>query len=95
MKAIIGTTTTYHGTEHGYLNGYTVRIVGVFKGAARQDTDGDGAYLTNDEDIERAGGISSYDRIEVQPWLQREGRFSFATSDPLAMDLACLRQLNG
>ena len=92
---IIGTTTTYHGTEHRYLVGYEVRVIAVIKGAAGPDydLDADGAYLTDDEDIARAGGVTADDRVEVQPWIEKEGRFSFASSDPRAIDLACFADL--
>ena len=95
MHAIIGTTTTYHGIEHRYLAGYAVRIVGVMKGAAAPDHDpeADCAYLTDDLEIARAGGIGVLDRVEVQPWLDGEGRFSFVSSDPRAIDLACFAHL--
>ena len=36
MKTL-GTTTTYHGTEHAYLRGHKVRIVAVLKNALRAD----------------------------------------------------------
>jgi len=88
MKTI-GTTTTYHGTEHGYLNGNRVRIIAVIKGAAGPDYDPDADY----DDIARVGGVTADDRVEVQPWLQREGRFSFASSDPCAIDLDCFAHL--
>lgn len=32
-------------------------------------------------------------RYEVQPWLAAEGRFSFVSSDPRAIDLACFASL--
>jgi len=90
MDPIIGTTTTYHGIEHLYLAGYKVRIVAVMKGAATPDHDPDAAdaYLTNDLEIAHAGGIGALDRLEVQPWLDGKGRFSFVSSDPRAIDLA-------
>ena len=37
----IGTTTTYHGTEHRYLKGHPVRVIAVIKGAAAPDHDAD------------------------------------------------------
>ena len=91
----IDTTTTYHGTEHRYLAGHKVRIIAVIKGAARTDydPDADGAYLTDDDDIARAGGVTADDRVEVQPWIEKEGRFSFVSSDPCAIDLACFAHL--
>ena len=92
MAKILGSTTTYHGTEHPYLNGYRVRIVAVLKNAARPDIDVDGpdyAHISDEDDLARAGGVTADDRLEVQPWMEKEGRFSFVTSDPRAMDLAC------
>jgi len=29
----------------------------------------------------------------VQPWFEMEGRFSFVTSDPMAVDLAAFKRL--
>ena len=84
MKKIINTVTTYDGTEHRYLAGYAVRIVAVLK---------DGARLTDDGDIARAGGVAAGDRVEVQPWMEEESRFSFVTSDPRAVDLECFATL--
>ncbi|MEK7382140.1 MAG: hypothetical protein AAB262_02525 [Elusimicrobiota bacterium] len=96
MAKILGSTTTYHGTEHPYLNGYRVRIVAVLKNAARPDIDVDGpdyANVSDEDDLTRAGGVTADDRIEVQPWMEKEGRFSFVTSDPRAVDLACFKKL--
>ena len=95
MQTTIGTTTTYHGTEHRYLAGYQVRIIAVIKGAAAPDYDADaeGAYLTDEEDLVRAGGVTADDRVEVQPWIEKEERFSFVSSDPRAIDLACFAHL--
>lgn len=96
MAKILGSTTTYHGTEHPYLKGYKVRIVAVLKNAARLDIDVDGpdyAHISDDDDLARAGGVTADDRIEVQPWMEKEGRFSFVTSDPKALDLACFSDL--
>ena len=96
MKKIIGKVTTYHGNEHRYMKDYKVRIVAVLKNAAKPDIDVDGsdyAHLDDDEDIARAGGVGIHDRIEVQPWIEKEGRFSFVTSDPKAVDLAAFKRL--
>jgi hypothetical protein len=95
MQNTIGKTTTYHGTEHRYLKGYEVRIVAVIKGAAAPGYDPDvhDGYLADEEDLRRAGGVTADDRVEVQPWLEREGRFSFVSSDPRAVDLACFAHL--
>ena len=94
MSKIIGATTLYEGSEHKYLAGYTVKIIAVMKGAAEiTDEDVDHAYLTDDVALARAGGVTTDDRVEVQPWLEKEGRFSFVSSDPLAADLACFKSL--
>lgn len=90
---IIGTETIYTGTEHPYLTGLRVRIVAVMKDAARPDHDPDVPYVRDEEDIARAGGVTTDDRVEVQPWLAAEGRCSFVTSDALAIDLACFEHL--
>lgn len=90
---IIGTETIYTGTEHPYLTGLRVRIVAVMKGAACPEPKPDGPYIRDDEDLIRAGGVTADDRVEVQPWLDSDGRFSFVTSDAKATDLACFGQL--
>ena len=91
MAKILGSITTYHGTEHPYLRGYKVRIVAVMKRAATPDRDD--SYLRDEEELARAGGVTADDRVEVQPWLEGEQRWSFVCSDPRAVDLACFRHL--
>jgi hypothetical protein len=95
MAKILGSTTTYHGSEHPYLRGCKVRIVAVMKRAAAPDNDPDrdDVYLHDEEELVRAGGVAADDRIEVQPWLEGDQRWSFVTSDPRAIDLACFRRL--
>ena len=95
MTKIIGGVTTYRGSEHAYLRGYNVRIVAVMKGAASPDYDPDkyGTYLRDDRAIARAGGVTADDRVEVQPWIKRDGRFSFVTSDVNASELECFEHL--
>jgi len=90
-KKIIGSTTTCTSDEHRYLKGHTVRIIAVIKNAARPDydPDEDGTYITDDDELERAGGVTDDDRVDVQPLIEKEGRFSFVSSDPKATDLAC------
>ena len=91
MDKIIGTTTTYHGTEHAYLRGHDLRIIAVIVGGADPDVDPDDVQLLrSDEEIEAAGGVRATDRVEVQPWIDDKdgGRWSFVTSDPLAVDCA-------
>jgi hypothetical protein len=91
----IGITTTYDGTELRYLRGHRVRIVAVLKNALRADydPDHDGQHITDEDDLARAGGVTADDRVEVQSWLEAEGRFSFVSSDPRAIDLACFASL--
>ena len=93
MTKTIGTITTYDGDEHPYLSGHKVRIVAVLPRAAAPDfdPDRDGRVLRDDDEIARAGGVTVDDRIEIQPWVEREQRWSFVTSDPRAIDLACFR----
>lgn len=93
MTKTIGTITTYDGDDHPYLRGHKVRIVAVLPRAAAPDfdPDRDGRVLRDDDEIARAGGVTADDRIEVQPWVEREQRWSFVTSDPRAIDLACFR----
>ncbi len=96
MNKVIGTVTTYHGDEHPYLRGHQVRIVAVLKNAAKPGIDVDGPdydHISDDEDLARAGGVTRHDRIEVQPWIEQEDRFSFVTSDPRAVDLGCFKDL--
>jgi hypothetical protein len=87
---VIGRRTTYHGDEHPYLRGYDVVSVAVLKDALRVEEHG---HVTTDEDVRRAGGVSADDRIEVAPVLPKEGRLSFVTSDPRAIDLEVFRHL--
>lgn len=61
--------------------------------AVKRFEDRDGQYIRDEEDLERAGGVTADDRVEVQPWLAAEGRFSFVSSDPRAIDLACFASL--
>jgi hypothetical protein len=95
MAKILGSTTTYHGDEHPYLRGLKVRIVAVMKGAAApdHDPDRDDSYLRDEDAIARAGGVTADDRVEVQPWLADEQRWSFVCSDPRALDLGCFKKL--
>ena len=81
---IIGVTTTYHGSEHPYLRGHRLQIVAILKAGATPD---DMTTLRTDADIAVHGGVTAADRVEVRPWMEEEGRYSFVTSDPRAVDL--------
>jgi len=95
MGKVIGTVTTCNSNEHSYLAHHEVKIVAVIKGAAAPDLDPDAdlAIATTDEELERLGGLDAHDRVEVTPWIASEGRFSFVTSDPKAVDLAAFELL--
>ncbi len=93
MAKTIGTITTCQSDEHRYLTGRKVIIIAILKNATSDDVDGsDYQVIDDDADLARAGGVSSDDRVEVQPWIVEKGRFSFASSDPKACDLACFAQ---
>jgi hypothetical protein len=85
---IIGLITIYNGTEHKYLIGYTVKVIGVIKNALKPGVgEEEVENLTDEDSIKRAGGVTAYDRLEVQPWIEKTGSWGFATSDPRAIDL--------
>lgn len=90
---MIGTVTTYNGSEMPWLQG-KVRILSVLKGGARPDVDveASGYQIWDNQTLEAAGGLTAEDRVEVQPWLASKGRFSFVTSNPLAKDLASFQE---
>ena len=94
---IIGTITTYHGDEHRYLHGYKVKVIGIFKRVSASgpshDPDDDICVIITDNELEQLGGLDANDRVEVVPWLESEGRFSFVTSDPRAIDLDAFKRL--
>ncbi len=89
-EQVIGRRTTYHGDEHPYLRCYEVVIGAVLKGALRVE---EYWRLTTEKEVRGAGGVSADDRIEVAPFLRNEGRLSFVTSDPRAIDLEVIRHL--
>ncbi|MBN2715750.1 MAG: hypothetical protein JXX14_07830 [Deltaproteobacteria bacterium] len=91
MTKIIGTTTTYKGSEFGFMKNLKVRIVAILRSDV--DPDSEDAFVKDDQHLARLGGVKPNDRIEVQPWIEKEGRFSWVTSDPKATDLACFKQL--
>ena len=87
MKKVIGTITTYVGTdrrEHPYLANTKVRITAVLRAGDPDDAD---HYVTDDDHLARLGGLRAEDRVDVQPWLPKAGRFSFVGSDPRVCDL--------
>jgi len=85
-RPIIGTLARYRGDEHPYLRGTDLRIVAVLRG---EDV------FRTDEEFAAVGGIAPDDRFEVGPWIEAAGRFSWVTSDPLAVDLVFEAQAEG
>ena len=95
MKKVIGTTTTYEGRSQPHLRGHQLKIIAILKGRAHADADVDdeNAYITDDDHLARVGGVTADDRVEVVPYIPERGRWSFASSDPKAVDLACFKHL--
>ena len=95
MKKVIGSITVYDGWEQPYLRGHQLKIIAVLKGRAHADADcdHDGAYITTDEDLAGVGGVTADDRVEVVPYIPEHGRWSFASSDPKALELAAFKHL--
>ena len=88
----IGTTTKYIGDEIPDLKGRPVRICGVMRNARVPGVDVDAAdyYVTDDHTLERLGGVTKHDRIDVA-LLDADGRESFVHCDPRSTDLANLK----
>lgn len=84
MKKVIGTVHTYRGTEFKFLEGKKCKVLAVFR--TDLGPDADESILCDDDEVAEVGIKPDY-RVEVQPWIESEGRFSWATSDPLARDL--------
>ena len=93
MKKIIGTITKYLGSDYG-MKGYNVKIISVLHRAndPDYDIDSDDFLLQSDREIEQAGGVTSFDRVDVQP-IHADGRQSFVHCDPLAIELECFKSL--
>lgn len=93
---IIGRTTRYYG-ERKYLRKSVVRIVGIMRNCLRPDYDPDDdsmyEYIDSDEILNERGPVTKWDRVEVRQWIESEGRFSFVTADPRAVDLGCFQNL--
>ena len=92
---VIGQVTSYQGEEHPHLRGHQVKVVAIFKGAARADYDPDDGFAvaTTDDELARLGGVAVGDRAEVVPWLEAASRFSVASSDPKVEELGCFEAL--
>jgi len=91
---IVGTTTTYIGDEIPGFKGQAVRIFGVMRGALRADVnvDADDYFVTDDDVLERLGGVTKHDRVDAAH-LRADGSASFVHCDPRAIDLECFANL--
>ncbi len=85
---IIGTTTTYLGTEIPGLKGGRVRIFGILRGAlgADVDVDSNDYFVSDDEHLERLGGVTKLDRVDIAH-LRPDGSASFMHCGARAIDL--------
>ena len=52
----------------------------------------DHAYITDEDELTKAGGVTADDRVEVLPYLKKQKRFSFVRSDPKATELDCFKK---
>lgn len=85
---VIGTTTTYVGSEIPGLKGAHVRIFAVMRHALRAwvNVDDDDYYVTDDEALARLGGVTKDDRLCVAH-LRADSSASFVHCDARAVDL--------
>ena len=82
MKKIIGRKAKYTGSEQN-LDKVIIVAAMIARGATDPD---EHLYLKTDKEIEKAGGVSPTDRVEVRP-IHPDGRLSWITCDPLFKDL--------
>jgi hypothetical protein len=66
---IIGSIKRYTHGPHGWAIGSKVMVVAIHRA---------GDVLTEDEAI---GEIAPTDMVEFRPWIAKDSRFSFVTSD--------------
>ncbi len=86
---IIGTVTTYTGSDHPYLRGHRVVIIAIHKGVLVSPDDY--SILRDDLEIAAAGGVDDeVDLVEIAP-VHADGRASWVTSDAKVIDLEMFR----
>lgn len=93
---VIGAITTYLGHEYGMKPGHKVRIIAVLPNAASPDYDPDAessSPINDDAELARRGGVKATDRVETQPWIEKEGRFSWVSNDPEATMIEAFQHL--
>ena len=82
---VTGSTAHYLGSEVPFLT--KVKIVGVVKRYQYP-------FVIDEESLlERLGGVDKEDRVIVVPWIHKEQRWSFVTSDPRAVDIDVFQHL--
>ncbi|TQF11032.1 hypothetical protein FJV41_36385 [Myxococcus llanfairpwllgwyngyllgogerychwyrndrobwllllantysiliogogogochensis] len=91
---VIGSSTTYIGDEIPGLKGQQVRIFAVLHGGLSPDADPDdaGFYVRLNETLERLGGVTEVDCLDIAPILPG-GKSSFVHYDARPMDLECFAHL--
>lgn len=97
MEKTIGQITMYYGQGWPQMYGTKVRMSIVHKNglAPDSDPDDDSNYIDNDEDLAKAGGLGELDWVDVYPWIESEGRFSWVAHDAHAVDLEYMQQKLG
>jgi len=83
MKILGSVGVVRASDDHPYIVNHRVRVVAVLVDAANPEVDADDVRILKTveevEALERQLGAG--DRLEVQPWLETESRFSVVTSD--------------
>lgn len=97
---VVGTETTYTGTERRYGgHGARVKITGVLcrgrnLGSLSEDEEVGYLYVTDDVRLMQLGGVQAGDGVECHYWLEREARWGFVGQEiPDASDLAAFAAL--
>jgi hypothetical protein len=74
----IGSVHTYSGSYHKCIIGTKVRIVAVLQ---------EDRHITDESDLLLHGGIKRTDRVEIQPWIESQQRYSCVGYDALYSEL--------
>jgi hypothetical protein len=77
-SGLLGQTAIYRGTAHPWLTGLRIEILGIFKVRPGQP---DPELFQDEVELATLGGHAPTDTALVAPWIEKEGRFSWVTSD--------------
>ena len=90
MNGLIGKVANYRGDRHPWMRDYDVRVIAVIK---RPGGDPDaGCVCRSNRELDEAGGLDpEHDIIEVVPWLERDARWGWVSSDVFMAELVNLR----